>query len=251
MVSIKLLATASGIALLTTVGALAADYGQAPPVISEESAIPEEVGTGWYLRGDIGFVQATKPTVKFGGSKLDNVSTGNTYNVGIGFGYKLGDWLRADATVDVINDYKTNWSRPTPGCYGATACTTAGTDSTSPLVIPILANAYVDFGNFAGFTPYVGGGVGVAYIKTSAFADPAGTYSFPAASRLSFAAAGAAGFSYDLGDGIQVDAGYRYLWVEKGTMGVGTVGGAASSTPLTLNNNGYHTVRIGLRYFMN
>ncbi|MBP0651767.1 hypothetical protein J8J40_32370, partial [Mycobacterium tuberculosis] len=32
----------------------AADLGR-PPVIGDESMIPEDIGTGWYLRGDVGY----------------------------------------------------------------------------------------------------------------------------------------------------------------------------------------------------
>ena len=103
------------VALVASLGSLAAaqaaDYD--PPIYVEQAAeyVPVEVGSGWYLRGDVGYVfDASIGSVDYTHLRLrrDNVQPGllhtedikADFSWGGGFGYRFTDYFRADATVD-------------------------------------------------------------------------------------------------------------------------------------------------------
>ena len=290
MVSIKqIVFVAAAAAGSAPLAAHAADMSFTPPIIAEE-AIPQEIGSGWYLRGDVGYSVAAKPSISFPADQtvgLSNVRTSNQPVFGIGVGYKFNEWLRADVTADFLSDRKINWSR-TGGCYGMVSCPSDVSNSATQSMYPFLANLYLDLGNYAGFTPYVGGGLGVAFIRTrqanysqAAFADatPGATYiaandiTFATKERFSFAAAAMAGFSYDLGSGIALDAGYKYLYLDKSDAAPGreTITTVTNANPnanpatagststrvvdapgaVQFRDHTFHQFRVGLRYYLN
>lgn len=145
---------------------------------------PVEFGTGWYIRGSVGgAVQDTAQIL----SDPTNVSFVQQLNwsVEAGAGYQFNQWLRADAT------YTYYGSQPMGGTTGGN-CVVAldpynnfvnNAPQQPPIgVIPeydscsynlhtslqknlFLANGYVDLGNYWGVTPYIGGGVGTAYLN--------------------------------------------------------------------------------------
>lgn len=246
-------------AIAAPVAASAADmpWSRGPAVISETAPVEEEIGTGWYLRGDIGFSQAQNPSIDIGGTRFDHIRSRGEAVWGGGFGYKFNEWFRADLTVDQISTYGLKSQIGSIGCYGSLNCTVGR--SLDGRVIPVLANAYVDFGNWAGFTPYVGAGVGAARLRTSGLLNYTETTSgltisarTDSTAKWTPAFAGMAGVAIDLGSGIQLDAGYRYLWLSSdaaGTMQQGTVG--IVPTKVQLRNGGFHQARIGLRYYVN
>src|SRR5688572_16959410 len=92
----------STIALCAAGAAQAADL--LPPAPSLEGSEIVELGTGWYLRGDIGYVDYVTPRdVGFGlptVAPLDGERIDKTVSLGGGIGYQFTNWLRADATVD-------------------------------------------------------------------------------------------------------------------------------------------------------
>ena len=93
--------------------AFAADYE--PPIVVDQPVeeVPVEVGSGWYLRGDIGYnfgVDATgqsrlqhtsirRPAPMVRG-RFDSASLGNGVTWSVGFGYNFTDMFRADVTVE-------------------------------------------------------------------------------------------------------------------------------------------------------
>ncbi len=123
--------------------------------------------------------------------------------------------------------------------------------------MPVLANAYIDLGNWYGVTPYVGAGAGFAWMRTSGALGylQNGNASWVAyqteRQTTSPAFAAMAGLSVDLGSGFQLDAGYRYLWVTSNSgPAFTTVAGATAPTNLDLRNTGFHQARVGLRWFV-
>lgn len=204
-----------------------------PPAPQLVRAPIEEVASGWYLRGDVGYrfnqigavTTITPPN-----------PTGNTLNdpvfLGLGAGYKSA-WLRTDLTLDYA--FKSNFRGNTPGFTP---------DYTMKVeVFTALANAYLDLGSWYGFTPYVGAGVGGAYVMTSNFASA----SLPATStdgnRWNLAWAGMAGISYCFTPNLLFDIGYRYLDVGRVTSGVDSLG-----NQLSIKDLSSHEVRAGLRW---
>ena len=159
--------------------ALAADMpdfvtGEPPSFLDR----PVEFGTGWYLRGDIGYSNMQVPAIvaDLVTHRLGSVSGG------VGFGYQYNNWLRTDFTIDrtVMRPSGVNGSQVCPS--GAIESDSTGkqigytldpTDTcsiqytTSFDRISPMINAYFDLGHWWGLTPYVGAGMGLSLIQSS------------------------------------------------------------------------------------
>ncbi|MBL8580714.1 MAG: porin family protein, partial [Rhizobiaceae bacterium] len=90
--------------LLPAASALAADYD--PPIFVDEAPemVPVEVGSGWYLRGDIGY-NFDSEFADYDFSSVPGLSyseTSSTIFGGIGAGYHFTDYLRADANIGFL-----------------------------------------------------------------------------------------------------------------------------------------------------
>ncbi|WP_182087099.1 outer membrane beta-barrel protein [Aureimonas sp. ME7] len=223
-------------------------------------------GTGWYVRGDLAYgfdatfggtqeLAAPFGTVsdRFGEIRLDE-----GFGAGGGIGYKATDWLRFDATADY-------WKRNVEAVNGSgwfcgfsSLCATR--DAGKIEAVELLANVYADLGTVAGFTPYVGAGLGAVYVNYSDVAStatcPSGTSACSALGAAAryigedswrFAYALSAGVSYDVTDRIAIDTGYHYLQV---TDGDSYRFEPAAGTRLASEDDGFdrHTIRAGLRF---
>src|SRR3954471_4882044 len=104
MGSLKMLLSAGAIAAGLSGPAFGAHKGAlAPPPMLGAAPAPAELGTGWYLRGDVGYIDYSKPREAIGyslGMPFDSITLDNTWSVGGGVGYAFNGWLRGDATVD-------------------------------------------------------------------------------------------------------------------------------------------------------
>src|SRR5215468_376678 len=100
-----LLGAALGIfVLLIAATAWAADLAE-PVEEGVPAAAPSmvELGTGWYLRGDVSFSRDNTPRISYDLVPLSHVSVNNSWAVGGGIGYRFNSWLRADWTFDYMN----------------------------------------------------------------------------------------------------------------------------------------------------
>ena len=259
MISIRML-----LASTATLGSLvtSASAADLPPIYDTPlyQSVPEvqpvEIGSGWYLRGDVGY--QFKRAIEFesdafsdaaGNTKIDSVrfrgldlDAGANYQVGAG--YQFTDFLRADATFGYWHN---DISRVTVG----------GRDfATSAKAYEVMANAYADIGTVVGITPYVGGGIGgvrmdydVGCSSSGGGCDFVSTYG---EKDWRFAYSLMAGLSYDVSKNLKVDLGYRYMNVEGGNLGTVT-NDAPSLSLASLNrvkDNGFdsQSIRLGLRY---
>ena len=102
------------IMLMPATQALSADYD--PPVYVDQAPDyqPVEVGSGWYLRGDVSYL--VQKSFKNGDftfpSTINNESFGESedaYFASVGFGYHFNDYLRADLNFGYLPE---NWMRP-------------------------------------------------------------------------------------------------------------------------------------------
>lgn len=268
----------SAIALLLTLGvsgsALAMDLP--PQVYAPETSI-DGVGQGWYIRGDLGYtgsvshgnpdynvVSGAGPTYQ--NVPFDDSRFGKNMSYGGGMGYQFNDMLRADATVDFFSSDMTGSSQINSRCAtGEAAGTNCGfTHSGDFQGIGLLANAYVDLGTFAGFTPYVGGGAGLTHVSwgdvthqgycvPGSAACSGNSYSATVSEGLDswrFTYALMAGMSYDITQSLKLDLGYRYSRMDGGDMfdfnaaskAVGATGAQGSDAGLTK-----HEFRAGVR----
>jgi opacity protein-like surface antigen len=172
--------------LSLTAPALAADSDLVIAASQQDEYVPVEIGSGWYIRGDIG--------VNLGGRHnsdqydLSPVNYTNSYrdalNIGAGFGYRFNDMFRADATIDHIFDSSfssTQLVAPIGPCLGRGEYIdlATGTPYFGPYAISnclrgdkatyttnlFMANLYTDLATVSGFTPFVGAGIGMARIS--------------------------------------------------------------------------------------
>ncbi len=174
--------------------ASAADLlGASPPLTIPANQAPTafELGTNWYVRGDLGISFDRAPSVSFSSIALPPLGVvgapftiGNgtgwsttNFTGGAGFGYRWNDWLRFDATWD----YRTG---PGGTRQASVVCPYGLTGVSSSSGVPLgylydttntcnasagmhqynnafLGNAYFDLGTYYGFTPYIGGGLGL------------------------------------------------------------------------------------------
>ncbi len=230
----------SALAMLTG-ETIAADVAAHPPQISAASVMPDDTGLGWYLRGDVGFARNVAPTIAWQSTSYSNTSAANSATFDFGGGYRFTENLRSDITLDFLTAHSIK---------GNLTATTG--DRLSQDAAALLLNGYYDFGAISGLTPYVGAGIGVARVHNGTLTrdiNGLATYTFGGSTSYSLAAAAQAGFSIDIGHGLQADIGYKFTWIDRtrtGTESTGTLAG-----PVTIGDSSSHQIRVGLKYFIN
>ncbi len=235
-----------------------------------EPTQPVEFGTGWYIRGDTAYAEDSLPGIS---PALQAITSGRqpNFNADLGFGYKINDWIRTDIVADYWLPTKSqgdgpgiqcvtqlNGTPPIPAQTVFDTCTPHGNSSIQRL--DALANVYVDIGTWSGFTPYVGGGLGMSrlqvtndvnyfmsnglpyHISTDGF-----FFNFDRSSdsmRYQFASALMAGVSYQINPELYLDVGYRYI-------NLGTINGLQDANGNSISKTmDAHEARIGLRYMI-
>ena len=252
--------------------ALAADIIEAP-------VIDEVVPLGFYVRGDLGFsfndggdieqiievcdfVTGNCVDQPFGFSDYD---VDDTFLVGVGVGSHINDFLRWDVTADInFGGDITSGLRPDPLDATLDGVSLDGDFD----AVTVLANIYADLGTYSGITPYIGAGLGFAYVnygdvtQTSSQcietatnfaipcnpADPTQSIvgaeeSFDGDSSARFAWALSAGVAYDINERIAIDGGYRFVRIEDGDL--------LEERRIEDDGINMHQIRIGARYKFN
>jgi opacity protein-like surface antigen len=148
----------------------------------ETAEQPVEFGTGWYIRGSVDGAWQTQPSLS-----PDFTSDPSAHSLNwaaeIGGGYKFNQWFRADATFTYYGKQSASGNGASVNCpaslnplysnpptdtilLGVTPDPSECTPNQSASLQKnlFLANGYVDLGTWAGVTPYVGAGAGVAYL---------------------------------------------------------------------------------------
>lgn len=243
--------------------AVAADVIEAPvmeapapaPVVIEEAApAPVHGGSGWYLRGDIGYVVNGELEGEYatpGGTNVIYGELDNGFSAGGGIGYQMTDHLRADLTVDYFS--ASDFVGSTRGACGV-ALDCISTDISSYSALSVMANAYVDLGTHGRFTPYVGAGIGGTYVKWDDLSNTACDATNPVncdptvihggGKGWRATAALMAGASIDVTCNLKADIGYRFRHIEGGRM----FEFASGNGPGDHDSLQTHEVRAGLRY---
>lgn len=237
---------------LVSIGsARAADYD--PPIVIDDADeyVPVEVGSGWYLRGDIGYKFNTPyRDSTFGPSPLFSYESDSLpINGSIGFGYRFTDYFRMEANLGLMTTNSSSLNFLTTDISGGVISNVSA--STSNEMWTGMVNAYADLGTFVGFTPYIGGGIGVAastrkYRFAEAFVDPSLVdMDFRnSASQYSFAYSLGAGVNYALTNNLSVDVGYEYFAAPNAEYVT-----LVSPTAYAVNTGiDYHQIKVGLRY---
>ncbi len=225
---IGLLAGASVIGFSAINAGIAAELAPPPPPRYVE--IVDEQPSCLYVRGDVGGAFYERPTItKQGalwGSGTNSATDENVASqpfIEAGIGCQVTDNMR----IEVTGGYRFKASL-TEAFNGLDADLSTYTG---------FVNAYWDITNYNGFTPYLGGGVGVAYNRLTGVNLPVGASD---ASRLDLAYNLTAGLSYDLTSNVKMDLGYRYV-----NLGFARSNGA---TPITVDNLEAHEIKLGVRF---
>jgi len=174
---------------------------------------------------------------------------------GIGVGWQARHWLRFDGTIEYRGDAtflgQDHYALFGPGANEYTA------DIQSWLG---LANAYIDMGNWCGFTPYIGAGIGFATISVKGLRDDGINGStgpaFPSVAyggdktTTNFAWALHAGVSYDVTPQFAVDLAYRYSDLGSAKSGEITTFDGAATVPsgLHIKDITSNDLLLGFRY---
>ncbi len=252
----RVVAAVLGLAFAGTVFSLS-------PVKAADLALPaapyiepvQEFG-GWYLRGHIGM---SNQRVR----KLDNALFDETVTVhkkdfdeavffGGGVGYAVNRWVRFDVTGEYRGKSKFTGLDSYPGGFGFGGGTNDYTTNKREWLF--LANAYVDVGNWHGFKPYVGAGLGFAQIKLGHLLDvnvpQNGGGWAEKHSEWNLAWALYAGIGYQLTENWTLDLGYRYLHLGDTRTGdiIAFDGTNNSYNPLEFKDISSHDFMVGLRY---
>ncbi len=234
----------------------AADLLYEPPVVVEQPPVevyqPEEVSYGgWYIRGDVDYHLSKLRGTEYitygpppGTSSFVTTSLRGTWSIGGGIGYSITKHLRADLTADYWA--RSRFTGSTTGVCGGVIGPCTSTDTSSYTALLLMANAYVDIGTWHGITPYVGAGIGGAYVQWADLNNTAGgvTVVHAGSKNWRFAYALMAGASYCLTERLELDAGYRYTRLTGGRM-FEYASGVAPGFDKGFN---VHEVRGGLRW---
>ncbi|MEI9404934.1 outer membrane protein [Mesorhizobium argentiipisi] len=254
MISRSRIASAlAAIILLPMTPALAADYD--PPIYVDQAPDyqPVEVGSGWYLRGDVSYL--ARKSFKNGDftfpSTINNESfseSQDAYFASIGFGYHFNDYLRADLNLGYLPGNKASFSYDDTGTATPSA---VGFGNLKNYAISGILNGYVDLGTYVGITPYVGAGIGVVRSTRKLSAsytdinDSANNFTVEDnKSRYSLAYTLNAGLAYQVSKNVLVDLGYQYFSAPDAEYVT-----AASLTSFPVHKGiSNHQVKLGLRY---
>ncbi len=247
----------------TATSAMAADIIEAPMVIDSPEPVHVAAASGWYIRGDVGYVMNGNLHTDYvtygapiGGSNILTGKIGKGFSGGVGVGYQITDYLRGELSGDYFSGAKFTGSTAGGPCLILAAptvnCLSRDTDSYNAL--SLMANVYVDLGTFNSITPYIGAGIGVTQIKWAGLnnvecdaANPANCN--PAivhggGKGMRATAAFMVGASYDITCNLKADVGYRYRHVAGGRH----FNFAVNAGPGDHKALKTHEVRTGLRW---
>jgi opacity protein-like surface antigen len=187
---------------------------------------PPPSDRGIYIKGYIGQanpdvggmaneVYATNPSFSFHGQDIKSSPL-----FGLGVGWQARHWLRFDLTGEYRGDAIFVGSDQYLTFGPATNDYTADIKSWLG-----LANAYIDMGNWCGFTPYIGAGIGFSSITVDGLRDvniQTDGYALGATkTTTNFAYAFYAGTSFDVTPQVVLDLTYR--WANLGDASSGPV----------------------------
>lgn len=191
---------------------------------------------GWYVGAQTGFNYVPKMSDGIWGADAEakfDPGIGVLGQVGYGFGQirlegELGYRYNKADTVELSNQ-KVSAS-------GSAQATT------------LMLNALYDFNTGTAWTPYLGVGVGGAYVNMNGVRARDGGPVKVDDSDLVFAYQGIAGVSYDFTNNLAIKADYRYLGTQKGSF---DVKGSGANGQKFEDNYTAHSLMVGFTYKFN
>ena len=230
----KLLAGSAAVALIVATPTLAADLIVDVPV-SEPVAVAD---TGWYLSvfGGAQWSTAEADDGSAANGQFFDFDSDIGWQFGVALGARFTDNLRGEVELSSgavgLSDVTISGG-PAPGPFDNDTYPIAdGSASTTYL----LGNLWFDIDTGSGFTPYIGGGLGAAYVSAQGTL-PVGSVDL---SGWGLAYQVGAGVKVDVADNIALDLGYRY----KAVVDAELEGGGDDAVV----NIGSHVVQVGLTF---
>jgi len=185
---------------------------------------------GYYTSIQIGIAANSQADLKFtdGTRGTSDIDPGMV--VSGAFGYRFFPWLRAEGELGYFD-----------GEFDKSS-------SSSMDVMTYMANVYLDWQNNSGFTPYVGVGLGLAYLSvdvSESFVDSGTTYTWVSNdSDNAFAWQAGLGVSYEVQNRLMADLGWRYIDTGEIKLNTTLLG---SAVPVKTNFSS-NLIRLGMRY---
>ena len=272
MVDLRAFALTTVAIVALSSAAAAADLLPPPPPMEPPPPPMFDTG-GWYLRGDVGLGFNNTVGAVDSPSPLNGYAAGqasdNWYNSAVseaalfdmGVGYQVNRWFRADITGELRGGSEFSGLEVLNVTGGANKGYQAA-DFYHSHVSSVLGmvNGYVDLGTWAGLTPFVGAGVGVAFnnfyggtdngviTQPGGFTSPSGGY-FTNNTQANLAWALMTGFDLDITRNLKLEVGYRYLNYGKVQSGSSQCLGTCQSFTIASRNLSSNDVRIGMLYY--
>jgi len=192
-----------------------------------------EYGSGWYLRGNVGYSLGNSEDQSFSSGlnsfRFVRQDDSDGYSSSVGFGFIFNPQFRMDATMDYHSDR--TWVGLDSG---------AGvTDVSSFQLTNYSINGYFSLGDMYGVNPFIGAGVGVADVKWQGHSVSGGVGTFSGISNQAMTYSLIAGFDYRIDHNWLLDFEYKYTYVTGGE----TISGIANADDFGLSD-----FRIGVRY---
>jgi opacity protein-like surface antigen len=258
MASMKIGLVAAAL-VLASPAAFAADIPMQPEPVP---VAPVAFG-GWYLRGDIGITNQDVDELDNPGYH-DPAITGVRFPAkgfdsggmaGLGIGYRFNNWFRTDITGEY---------RGATTFHGMDIIDTTGGPSTNDMSGTKsewtgMLNAYLDLGNWNGFSPFVGAGIGYSRNTISDFTDinaPNGSAAYgDDHSQWELAWALQAGLAYQISPAMTIELAYRYIDLGDAQTGDvhaydGSCIPACTYNPEKFNDITSQDVKLGLRWML-
>jgi opacity protein-like surface antigen len=263
MRSVNFLIAVAAVSILSS-AVFAADMPIMPPPAYGPPPV-QDFG-GWYLRGDIGFSNQKVNDLHYGResaySQLTSFNQQSSFDTagifGVGVGYRVNNWFRADVTGQYRGN--SNFKATDRFTGSASGVPYSGLDnySASKSEWLVLANAYVDLGTWWCITPFIGAGVGGARVTIANFTDtginniPFSTASFasaPNGSKWNFAWAAHAGLAYNVNPNLVLELAYSYVDLGPGQTGVlSAFDGTTSNNVFRFKDITSHDLTFGVRW---
>lgn len=246
-------ALAVATALMAPVAAMAADLNYGGSMKDGYAAAPysaPSIAGPCYIRGDVGYSWNSVGSGTYVGNGVDpnvrgaSLEGGALWEAGIGCG-SGSRGLRGEVAVGF---------RSGRDFAGDVDIVIGGVPLDPPIKTQIdsytvMVNGYYDLGNYRGFVPYVGAGVGLAlhdmgYVTIDHPASPNPQHGD---TKVDFAWALMAGVGYQVTSNAILDIGYRYI--DMGSAHSSTQDVANFNNPkLVVDDMTAHEFKVGLRY---
>ncbi len=240
--------------------AQAADLGNYGGSIKDGYAAPMMAAAGnCYIRGDAGYSFSGDPDVTWPVTNAANgnlitdeviaLNMENTWLIEGGAGCGSGSrGFRGEVMLGYHGDRKYDGE---PGLWNPVGPLPLNDPlHTNITSYTLMVNGYKDLGNFGGFTPYVGAGIGIAYniVDDVYFTEnPALTNQIHGDKDIAFAWSLMAGVGYQLSHSTVLDVGYRYLDMGKATSERSDTAGYINPR-VNIDDLDAHEIKVGLRY---